>query len=387
MQVTFDKEVLAKASKWVVDIIDQRNDLGTVRMEVKPNGVRFSSMSSYGERSIRVDADVKDCPDAGESFELPAQALKKIPSQAYTKTVAFRYDSKKDKTKVFVNGGVRFGVQLMASANRSVHGPKGMTDIGSLVPADLFNVVRQLSPISDPNGESTLMQGLSFDVDGKGVIRVMSTDSYVFSVQDIHYDAKDDSKHRFLLSSADLKGLLDADDATDVELYVNDNSVLLVFNDGRTARVNQVNDNYANYNYDSLIFRQRDDETFTVDRKQLQKAVSNLSSWNAETDVLLHIAPSTGVIVLSSEAGDWTMDIPMSDNTLGKPFDLAYNKSVLLKTLRASERDELRGRFVRDAPQDAPQLNGIVWDQLKPDGSNDESVYLLSQPVIKDSRY
>ena len=375
MQITFDKEVLAKATKWVVDIVDSKNDTATVRMEVTDTIVTFSSISMYGERSTKVDADIKDAGDETQVFELHAAALKKIPSQATSDSIVFKYDPKKDKTRFQVNGGVRLSVPLVSSADRPIHGSKGMVDVGSLVPADLFNVVRQLSVIPDPSGQLPVFQCLDFETDGEDTLRVLATDGYTFAFQKLTYNAKSDETQHFLLTVGDVKGLQDAKDASSVELYVNDNAVLLEFDDGNTARVNQVKAETPDYS--AMIFDERDDETFTFDRKELQTAVTKLGAWNSETNVYMHLDPDAGEITVSSAAGDWSAQIPMKDNTLSSPLDLIFVKNILLKTLRSSERDDLRGRVVRES--DNPnELRIVIWDQLKADGEKDEDVYSLN---------
>lgn len=373
MQITFDKDVLARATKWVVDIVDAKNDTATVRMEVSKDDVTFSSITSDKERSIVVESSIKDAGDGKQVFELHANALKKIPAQATSDKIVFKYDPSKDKTRFQVNGGVRLSVPLVSSADRPVQGTKGMVDVGSMVPADLFNVVKQLSVIPDVTGPM-VFQCLDFETDGEGVLRVLATDGFTFAFQKMVYNSKSNDAQHFLLTAGDVKSLQDARDASSMELYVNGSSVLFEFDDGKTARVNQIDTNTLNY--ETMIFGERDDETFTFDRKELLTAVTKLSAWNSEPDVYLNLDPEAGEITVSSESGDWSAQVPVKEGSLSSPLDIKFAKSVLLKTLRSSERDDIRGRVVRD--EEDPTFRIVVWDQLKADGEKDENVYCLN---------
>lgn len=379
LEITFDKDILNKAIRWVVSIIDPKDDAAMVRMNVNTGDgtVNFSSQSMEGERSIDVTADIEDGDEVNAPLYLMASALKKVPAQVTTDQVTFTY-SDKDATNLKVKGGVRLSVRVSNPTFKDVRGVKDMTQVGSIVPADLFNSVKMLYIIADKSADDLLFTCIDFDANGStGILRLMSIDGAVMMTRDLEFEPADDEDHRFLLTAETVKSMSSAVDATSVDLFVDSSAVTFVFDDGRTSRVNQFKADAPNY--EVLIYRDRDDETFTVNRADLQNAVNKLTSWNADDDLTLILKPDEEVMTVRSINGDWSTDLILPENTLNDEFEVIFPKVELMKALRSSDRDLLRGRFVRDAEA---QEKAFTWDQLRNDGEADDTVYLMSLPMI-----
>lgn len=384
VKIVFDNNALASATKWVCSIMDPKNDTASVRMEVKsPSEVVFSSSSMDGERSMVVPAIIKGMGDMEQplKLQLPSSALKKVPVQSTSDSVVFSYADRQGagKNRILVDCGIQLSIPLLSLSGRSLHNVDNMTHVGNLVPADLFNAVRMLSIISYSE-KQLIYTCIDFKTIPSGnVIKAMAIDGCNMSVRDIPYTQVADETVRFLITAADVKSLTAASKSTSVELYVDKKAVAFVFDDGRMARINLITIQPAMY--EGLIYGDRD-ESFRFERAGLLSAVSKLSSWNNEPDANITVDSGTGVMIVSSNTGDWTMQVPVMDCHITGEYSVMFPKAELVKMLQAADSEVLRAEFDRDNPS----RPAFTWSQINQDGEVDDSVYLMTLPVIKASR-
>ena len=211
MKIKFDKIAFLDATKWALDVVDAKNDTATIRMTVDPEAsiVTFSASSMLGERSIDVAADVEVTEKDGEitPFELLASAIKKLPAQITSDEIELTYngDSKNSRTRIVANVGLKLDLPVLSSQDRPVHDVSKMTEVGTLVPADLFHVVSKLAVIPDQSSSDSRFSSLDFKTDGKGDLTVMAIDGFTMSTRKIKYDAVDGvDEQRFLLQASDV---------------------------------------------------------------------------------------------------------------------------------------------------------------------------------------
>lgn len=396
MKIKFDKIAFLDATKWALDVVDVKNDTATIRMTVDPEAsiVTFSASSMLGERSIDVTADVKVTEKDGEitPFELLASAVKKLPAQVTSDEIEFTYNdnNKNSRTRIIANVGLKLDLPVLSSQDRPVHDVSKMTEVGTLVPADLFHVVSKLAVIPDQSSSDSRFSSLDFKTDGKGDLTVMAMDGFTMSTRKIKYDAVEGvDEQRFLLQASDVTKMSAGSASTAVTIYTDRSAVAFVFDDGRVSRVNKLQ--MEPIQYDGLVFDKRDGEQFFDFKvKELSDAVSRLSSWTIDDDVFLDVDPSDQLIIVHSKTNDWQAEVPLDAAEMGEDeqeLHVAFPKPVITKVLRTADSEVLQAKFVRayDGETAASSDRAYVFNQLKGDGSTDDTVYIMGLPTTENA--
>lgn len=396
MKIKFDKIAFLDATKWALDVVDAKNDTATIRMTVDPEAsiVTFSASSMLGERSIDVAADVEVTEKDGEitPFELLASAIKKLPAQITSDEIELTYngDSKNSRTRIVANVGLKLDLPVLSSQDRPVHDVSKMTEVGTLVPADLFHVVSKLAVIPDQSSSDSRFSSLDFKTDGKGDLTVMAIDGFTMSTRKIKYDAVDGvDEQRFLLQASDVTKMSAGSSSTAVTIYTDQSAVAFVFDDGRVSRVNKLQ--MEPIQYDGLVFDKREGEQFfNFKVKELSDAVSRLSSWTIDDDVFLDVDPSDQLIIVHSKTNDWQAEVPLDAAEMGEDeqeLHVAFPKPVITKVLRTADSEILQAKFVRayDNEDATSSDRAYVFSQLKGDGSIDDTVYIMGLPTTENA--
>lgn len=396
MKIKFDKIAFLDATKWALDVVDAKNDTATIRMTVDPEAsiVTFSASSMLGERSIDVSADVEVTEKDGEitPFELLASAIKKLPAQITSDEIELTYngDSKNSRTRIIANVGLKLDLPVLSSQDRPVHDVSKMTEVGTLVPADLFHVVSKLAVIPDQSSSDSRFSSLDFKTDGEGDLTVMAIDGFTMSTRKIKYDAVDGvDEQRFLLQASDVTKMSAGAASTAVTIYTDQSAVAFVFDDGRVSRVNKLQ--MEPIQYDGLVFDKREGEQFfNFKVKELSDAVSRLSSWTIDDDVFLDVDPSDQLIIVHSKTNDWQAEVPLDAAEMGEDeqeLHVAFPKPVITKVLRTADSEILQAKFVRayDNEDATSSDRAYVFSQLKGDGSIDDTVYIMGLPTTENA--
>jgi DNA polymerase III sliding clamp (beta) subunit (PCNA family) len=381
MEIQFDRQDFINAVKWSTEIIDVKNDLATVRMDANDDGtVEFSSVSGEGERSITIPATITDFTD--EPLELVAGALKKVPSQITSDSVVLTY-SDKDRTQLSANVGLKLKLPIMSSQDRPLHDISSMDYVGVIAPADLFYVASRLAVVSDESVSDSRFRCLDFETQDDGHIKVVATDGFVFTTRLISYqpDAdKDYEDRQFILPSSDIKKMSDASNASSVDVYVDDASILFSFDDGRTSRINKFLEEFLEYQV--LVYGEREnEESFDVSFEDLKDVVTRLGSWSSaseDNNVYFDVSSDTNEIKIHNSTNTWDTAIQFVGD-ISKDYHAVFRFNTLMRTLNTTDAETLRYRFIQD-PEDVYGY-AVIWNQIKNDGTVDDTVYLLSLPV------
>lgn len=382
MKITIDKASFVDAIKWTLAGVDAGDKSATVRLDVKGSSeIMLSASSAVGERSATVTVVVDDYEDT-TAFDLLASDLKKLPSQITSKDVTLEYDDKKSRSEILVNVGVKLKLPLFASSVMPAKGVDGMTALGTMVPADLFHAVSKLAISTDQKAADSRLSALDFKADGAGKLAIAGLDTYNLSVRTLQYEADSDEEARFLLPASDITGMAAVKNATTVELYVNDTSVLFSFDDGYVARVNKLM--VDPIPYEGLLYGDREDLHVDVDTASLLSAVNRFIAWGSDDDdVSFVIDPENDKMVVHSQSDDWSEAVPLESKDMGEgSFEVDFPKTVIMKALRSADTDVIRIRFNRDAEEIKDTV--FIFDQLDGNGEPDKTVYIMCTPTIEE---
>ena len=379
MKASFTRDDFTDAIKWTTDVIDSKDDLATVRLVVNDDGTAvFSSVSSNGERTITVPVTVEDPVDS--PFELVSGALKKVPAQITSDTIVLSYTDK-DKTQVSANVGIKLKIPLMSSQNRPIHGSKGMSHIGTLAPADLFYVINKMAGVSDTTVTDSRFYCMYFETQDDDHVKAVATEGFVLTTRLLSYNKGDEGDYSFLLPSSDIKAMSDAVHSTAVDLYSNDDAILFSFDDGRTARVSKIDQEYVNYH--ALVFGDRHDEKyFDVAFEDLRAAVTKLGAWSTsdeDNNVYLDVIAASNEVKIHNSSNTWGTTIQFVGD-LDEDYHAVYKYSTIIRTLNTADAETIRWKFIAEPANDTFDY-GVIWTQIKNDGSVDEDTYLFSMPI------
>jgi hypothetical protein len=364
-----------QAVKWVLDVVDVKNINSTVKLEINPkNGeTKFSTSSMVGDRTFNLTGDLESDEDL-TTYEMSANVLKKAVDRFMGNEIVLESTN----ANMVITAGIKVKIPLLSTY--LTNGTKKKFDlIGTVTAQDLFDAAKYLSPITDPGASSPRLACLDFTVSNDNTIVIMATDRFTFSTREVSYSSTGDTKEcRFLITADDVHKLNSLKDSGTVDISENKANVLFSFYNGATATVKKVVDEPVDYS--SIIQKNRDGESsFVVNTAQLSGLVNTAATLSEmSNDVYIKVTPTALDIYNKGEIVHAPLAIEAADFDNEKLFVFGYE--VIKETLMAISTETVKFKFLNTDDGVFP----VVWGQLKSDGTEDESTYLLSLPLQLD---
>lgn len=371
--IRFSRTDFVTATKWVLDIIDMRNDSASIQMKTSKGNAKFSGVSLQGERTYSINGETQsediELKNNTSSIEISAKLLRKAIDRLMDDFVTVSVG----ETSIKLSSGVDIEVPLLSTTKTRLSSNKSLVKVGTVSTRDFFDAVSHLPYVTDSSSSSQprlACVDFSTEADPKK-LALMSTDKFSMAVYFLNIENDDDGAeepitHRFLIPASDLTAMKCVSDV--VTISNDDTSALFDFGNS-TALVYLEQDPPIKYellikHFSSL----KGEASYDFNKPDLIKMIDTAHIMSeSDEDILLTIDPADKTkltITNRSETVKGSIDIENLTGDLDEKVVFTYGYNILKNSLQSIAEDHIRYFFMPyDVKNNAVRLVQLINDE------------------------